>query len=303
MSAYKKQPTQLHVENDSTLLEFLLQKMGGMTRTSIKQILSQRRVHVNRAIQTRHDFALQAGDHITIDSGKGNSQLIHPRLRIVYEDDYLLVVEKLPGLATVTAIPGSRETTVFSLLKAYVRRQNKRNSVFVVHRLDRETSGLLVFAKSQELQTYMREWWNDLVKQRTYVAVVEGEIEKKEDTIISYLTKDNYTKMVYSSPTEDGGKKAITHYKVLKTNIKEDRTPETLSLVELHLETGRTNQIRVHMASIGHPVLGDRKYGHGEQYSPTDRLCLHAQTLEFIHPVGEQRICFTTALPKEFRIV
>ena len=212
---------------------------------------------------------------------------------VLYEDDYLIVVEKECGLLTVAAHPGATETTAFSILLDYVRRENRRNGIFVVHRLDRETSGLLVFSKKQDLQEYMRTYWRQIVTNRTYVAVANGIIEEDKNTIRSWLTEDPRSTMVYSSPTDNGGKLAITHYKVIRRSEEKN-----CSLVELHLETGRTNQIRVHLASIGHPVLSDRKYGLAE--APIDRLALHARILEFIHPVTEETLHFETPVPREF---
>lgn len=289
----RKQDTILKVSEPAQLMDFLIAKMGGMARSSVKQLLGQRRVKVGKAVQTRHDFALQPGDIVTVLSGRGNAELHHPKLRLVYEDDDLIVVDKRPGLLTVAATPGSSETTAYSILRAYVKRQHPRASIFVVHRLDRETSGLLVFARSQDLQQYMRTYWRELVTERTYIALAEGVLDKSEGKITTWLTEDKRHAMVYSSPVDDGGDIAITNYKVLRTN-------ENLSLVELHLETGRTNQIRVHLASLGHPVVGDRKYGHGNDFSPIDRLCLHAQVLAFIHPVTEQEVRFESPAPKEF---
>ena len=301
----RKQDTVLKVAEPAALMDFLIAKMGGMARASVKQLLGQRRVKVGNAIQTRHDFALKAGDVVTVLSGRGNIELKHPKLRLVYEDDDLIVVDKKPGLLTVAATPGSSETTVFSILRAYVKRQNARAGVYVVHRLDRETSGLLVFARSQELQQYMRTYWRQLVTDRTYIALAEGVLESREGKITTWLTEDKRNAMVYSSPVDDGGDIAITNYKVLKTS-----NPSSLpfregsglgfSLVELHLETGRTNQIRVHLASKGCPVVGDRKYGHGNEFSPIDRLCLHAKVLAFIHPVTEKTVRFESPVPKEF---
>ena len=299
----RKQDTSYRVEAPAELLPFLLTKMGGMTRTSVKQLLGQRRVKVNNAIQTRHDTPLRKGDLITIESGRGNAELRHPKLRIIYEDDALIVVEKKNGLLTVPYNPKSTETTALSILKDYVKKQSRQASVYVVHRLDRETSGVLVFAKSPELQEYMRTYWRQLVSKRTYVALVEGKLQKREGTITSWLTEDDRTAMVYSSPTNNGGQKAITHYQVVKeSTLQSDDTALTAeySLVELNLETGRTNQIRVHMASMGHPVVGDRKYGNGNESSPIDRLCLHARTLEFIHPMTEKKVRFEASTPKEF---
>jgi 23S rRNA pseudouridine1911/1915/1917 synthase len=298
-----KQDTILRVEQEGLLMDFLQAKMGGMAKASIKQLLSQRRVTVNNAIQTRHDTPIRRGDTVLIASGRGNVELRHPKLRVVYEDDALIVVEKKNGLLTVPVKADSKETTVFSILKEYVRKQSYRNTVHVVHRLDRETSGLLVFAKSPELQEYMRTYWRQLVTKRTYVALVEGKLEKTEGKITSWLTEDSRTALVSSSPVDNGGQLAITNYKVLKESAlqtDESDLKAEYSLVELNLETGRTNQIRVHMASIGHPVVGDRKYGNGNESSPIDRLCLHARVLEFIHPMTEKKVRFEVPTPKEF---
>lgn len=302
----RKQDTVLKVAEAAPLMDFLIAKMGGMTKSSVKQLLGQRRVKVGNAVQTRHDFALKAGDVVTVSSGRGNSQLTHPKLKIVYEDDDLIVVNKQPGLLTVAATPGSSETTAFSILRAYVKKQNARAGIYVVHRLDRETSGLLVFARSEELQHYMREYWRELVTERTYIALAEGVLEPREGQIRSWFTEDKRNAVVYSSPVDDGGDLAITNYKVLKTSnfqTAEGSNLKRYSLVELHLETGRTNQIRVHLASKGCPVVGDRKYGHGNEYSPIDRLCLHAKVLAFIHPATEKTVRFESPVPKEFNRV
>lgn len=302
----RKQDTVLKVAEAAPLMDFLIAKMGGMAKSSVKQLLGQRRVKVGNAVQTRHDFALKAGDVVTVSSGRGNSQLTHPKLKIVYEDDDLIVVNKQPGLLTVAATPGSSETTAFSILRAYVKKQNARAGIYVVHRLDRETSGLLVFARSEELQHYMREYWRELVTERTYIALAEGVLEPREGQIRSWFSEDKRNAVVYSSPVDDGGDLAITNYKVLKTSnfqTAEGSNPKCYSLVELHLETGRTNQIRVHLASKGCPVVGDRKYGHGNESSPIDRLCLHAKVLAFIHPVTEKTVRFESPVPKEFNRV
>ena len=296
----RKQDTSFRVEAATELMPFLLSKLGGMTRTSVKQLLSQRRVTVNAGIQTRHDTPLKPGDIVQVLQGRGNVELRHPKLRVIYEDDALIVVEKKNGLLTVPYNPKSSEMTAYSILKDYVKKESKRNTVHVVHRLDRETSGVLVFAKSPELQEYMRTYWRQLVTKRTYVALVEGHLDRKEGTITTWLTEDPHTGMVYSSPKDDGGQKAVTHYKVIKecvSGVEDQELP--ISLLELNLETGRTNQIRVHAQSIGHPVIGDRKYGHGNEYSPVDRLCLHAKVLEFIHPMTEKKVRFEAATPKE----
>lgn len=311
----RKNNTILRATAATTLLALMQAKLGGMSVTSIKQLLRARRVQVNGAITTRGDQALNAGDEVTILSQAGTTTLHHPKLSLVYEDDYLLVVNKKQGLLTVPTNPDSAETTALSILKAYVRRQHPRNNVYVVHRLDRETSGLLVFAKTPQLQEYMRTYWRQLVTKRTYIALAEGIFAEPQGTITTWLTEDKRNAMVYSSPVDDGGQKAVTHYEVLGTRCIEPAKGSgnipaaamadgkiCLSLVALNLETGRTNQIRVHLASIGHPVVSDRKYGHGNTFAPVDRLCLHARILEFIHPATEQVVHFETPVPKEFKV-
>ncbi|MCR4664839.1 MAG: RluA family pseudouridine synthase [Paludibacteraceae bacterium] len=306
----KNKSTEYTVREACDLLSYLVSVIG-TTRTNAKRWLQHRLVSVNGVVVSQFDTALKTGDKIDVRSGQGAVELRHPKLRLVYEDEHLIVVEKRNGLLSVPSTAGSSETTAYSILRAYVKKQNQRNGVFVVHRLDRETSGLLVFAKTVELQHYMREYWREIVTRRTYVAVAEGRWEKKQGQIRSWFTEDKRNAMVYSSPVDDGGDLAITNYEVLKETAAVSSAFAAkggLSLVELHLETGRTNQIRVHLASAGHPVAGDRKYGHGNdpvlaqalQQKKNDRLCLHARVLEFIHPVTEQKLHFETPVPKSF---
>ena len=305
----KSKVAEYTVREANDLLSYLTGVIG-TTRTNAKRWLQHRLVSVNGVVVSQFDAALKQGDKVSVRSGQGAAELHHPKLRMVYEDDSLIVVEKKNGLLSVPSAAGSSETTAYSILRAYVKKQSSRAGVFVVHRLDRETSGLLVFAKSAELQHYMRDYWRQIVTERTYVAVAEGVFEKKEGQIRSWFTEDKRNAMVYSSPVDDGGDLAVTNYKVLKENASALSFGGRggLSLVELHLETGRTNQIRVHLASVGHPVAGDRKYGHGNetamskalQERKADRLCLHARVLEFIHPVTEQRLHFETGIPKTF---
>lgn len=296
----KQKETLLRVKEECELMPFLISKMGGMRRNSVKLLLSHRQVQVNGRIETQYNRVLCAGDEVRILNGAAKKELVHPKLRVVYEDDYLIVVEKKVGLLTVPTFAGSTETTCYSVLRHYVRQSDPRASVFVVHRLDRETSGLLVFAKSAELQEYMRTYWRQLVTKRTYVALAEGIIEPQEGKITTWLTEDKRTTRVYSSDTDNGGKIAITNYKVVKTGgEKQMEDGQGYSLVELNLETGRTNQIRVHLAEMGHPVVGDRKYGSG-QMPVIDRLALHARILEFVHPATEHIVHFETPVPREF---
>lgn len=293
----KQKETRLKVHESIGLMDFLMRKMGGMTRTSVKLMLSHRRVNVQHGkaaahVETKFDYELQEGDEVIITSGRGKEELTHPKLKVVYEDEDIMVVEKKVGLLTVATRPESTEMTCFSILRNYVRKADPRAGIYVVHRLDRETSGLLVFAKNADCQNYMRDHWRQIVTKRTYVSLVENPFDKDHDTIRTWLTENPKSTKVYSSPVDNGGKMAITHYKVVKQN-------EQHALLELHLETGRTNQIRVHMQSIGHPVVGDRKYGSGKQ-PVIDRLALHARILEFIHPRTGEKMHFETPVPRDF---
>ncbi|MDD3405350.1 MAG: RluA family pseudouridine synthase [Sphingobacteriia bacterium] len=289
----KSQGTSLRVAESTDLMAFLLAKMGGMSRTSIKSLLVHGRVSINGKQETRYNTVLNKGDEVCITTrAVAIKSLVHKALRMIYEDNDVVVVEKREGLLTVATSPNSEEETAYSILKEYVRRENPTGGIFIVHRLDRETSGLLLFAKNRDAQHFLRDNWHQIVRERTYVAVVEGTLKKPSDTIVTWLTENPKSKRVYSSFTDNGGKKSITHYKKIGGNIQ-------FSLLELHLETGRTNQIRVQMAAIGIPVVGDRKYGNGLSHE-IDRLALHARVLAFEHPVTGQTLRFETPIPKEF---
>lgn len=285
-----KQDTLLIVKQDSELLPYLLQELGS-TRTSIKSLLGHRLVSVNGTIQTRHDTPLRVKDRITISHNHGNQELRHPKVRVLFEDTNFLIVEKRNGILTMPVNLKSKETTVFSILKHYVKKQDVHNGIYCVHRLERETSGLLVWAKTQELQQYMREYWDQLIKLRGYIVLVEGNVKEEEGIIRTWVSEDKETGMPISSPTNNGGKPAVTKYKVIRKN-------EQYSLLEVKMEG--LFQIRAHMASIGHPIVGDHKFGHIQDDSPIDRLCLHANRLDFINPVTEKTVRYESNIPKEF---
>lgn len=286
----KTKSTLLKVVEETDLMTFLLSKMGGMKRNSVKSMLSHRQVLVNGTITTQFNLGLKQGDKVEVVSSRGNIELKHPKLRIIFEDKDLIVIEKKEGLLTVIT-NREDETTAFSILKSYVRKSSPANRIYVVHRLDRDTSGILMVAKSREIQLKLQENWHRVVTNRVYVAVVEGKIEKKQDTIVSWLSENEKSLKVHSMRHDDGGQKAVTHYKCLKYN-------EHYSLLELHLDTGRKNQIRAHMESIGHSIVGDEKYG--SKTNPLGRMALHARILEFIHPVTLEKVRFETAIPPAF---
>ena len=206
----------------------------------------------------------------------------------MYEDRWLVVVDKAAGVLSVSLSP--RSVSVKSMLDDYFERSHQRCRAHVVHRLDRDTSGLMVYAKSREVQQRFEADWKGLVYDRRYVALVEGSMPQQEGTIKSWLTIGKV--FVKSSPVDNGGKLAVTHYRVL-----EER--QGTSLVEARLDTGRKHQIRVHFASVGCPVVGDRKYNENENENRAQRLMLHAYRLCFVHPVTAKRLEFESSKVRE----
>ncbi len=282
--------TKFTVKHDAALLAYMIEVMPEKSRTTLKSYLSHRQILVNGKLYTAFDTPVRRNDEIQILDVGVETQNPNNRLRIIFEDEHIIIIEKKNGLLSMSTGKAG-EQTAYTILNEHVRRRKKDARVFIVHRLDRDTSGLILFAKSEDVQQTLQTNWNDNVIERKYVAVVEGELPKKEDTIISWLTENPKSLKMISSPKDNGGKKAITHYKLLKSNGK-------YSLVELELETGRKNQIRVQMASIGCPVAGDKKYG--AVTNPLGRVCLHAQTLAFRHPVTGERLRFDTGIPQTF---
>ena len=277
------------VHEDDTLLNYLLNNLKE-SRSKIKATLQGRGIKVNGKVVTQFDFPLTKGTKIDVSKTKRNNDKLKSRyVKIVYEDQYLVVIEKNIGILSMAA--GHRSLNVKAVLDDYFKKTRQRCTAHVVHRLDRDTSGLMIYAKDIDTEQILEHNWHDIVYDRRYVAVVSGEMEESEGTIANWL-KDNKAYVTYSSPVDNGGKYAVTHFYVL------DRTTEH-SLVEYKLETGRKNQIRVHSADMGHPVCGDVKYGNGDD--PLHRLCLHAYVLCFTHPITGERMEFDTPVPAQFR--
>ncbi|WP_297234121.1 RluA family pseudouridine synthase [Prevotella sp.] len=277
------------VMQDDTLLNFLLNNVKE-SRSKIKATLQGRGIKVNGKTVTQFDFPVTKGTKIDVSKTKRNNDKLKSRyVKIVYEDQYLVVIEKNIGILSMAA--GHKSLNVKAVLDDYFKKSRQRCTAHVVHRLDRDTSGLMIYAKDMETEQILEHNWHDIVFDRRYVAVLSGEMEEDEGTIENWL-KDNKAYVTYSSPVDNGGKYAITHFRTL------DRTTEH-SLVEFKLETGRKNQIRVHSADMNHPVCGDVKYGNGDD--PIHRLCLHAYMLCFYHPVTHQPMEFQTMIPAQFR--
>lgn len=279
-----------NVSEPAELMDFLMQKMAGISRNKVKTLLASRVILVDNAIVTQYNFELKPGMKVQMTRAKNNREFRNPMLKLVYEDAYIIVVEKKEGLLSVST-ERQKERTAQHILNEYVKRSHRFNRVFVVHRLDRETSGLMMYAKDEKTQNTLRDNWHDIVTDRRYVSIVSGEMEKDYGTIESWLTDRKL--YVSSSPVDDGeGKFAVTHYKTIKRS-------NGYSLVELELETGRKNQIRVHMSDMGHPVIGDERYG--SDCNPLGRLALHAFKLCFYHPVTGELMEFETPYPTAFK--
>ena len=279
---------ELTVREETTLLEFLIKAMS-LTRNRAKDILTGHGITVDRRNTTRFDEPLHPGQIVRVSKHKRSNQLLNKYVKIVYEDKDLVVIEKSEGILSMPAT--AKQYSAKQVLDEYFQKRHFKCTAHTVHRLDRETSGLMMYAKNLEIAKILEDNWHDIVFDRRYVAVVSGEMEREGGTIESWL-KDNKAYITYSSDTDRGGGEfSVTHYHTLQTSPR-------CSLVELKLETGRKNQIRVHMQDIGHPVLGDKKYGDGND--PIGRLCLHAYRLDFYHPRTGEVMNFETPFPRDF---
>ena len=277
------------VKEDNELMKFLIESLPKKNRNNIKSLLKNKQVLVDGVAISQFNHPLVPGQEIMITESRFSDKDMKG-IKVVYEDEYLIAVEKASGVLSI-ATNKEREKTAYNIVKNYVKSRNPLEKLFIVHRLDRETSGVMIFAKTEEIQQILQTNWQDMVLERSYVAVVEGKVEKNSDTIISYL-KENSAFVTFSSDKEiEGSKKAITHYTVLKRS-------KGFSLVEAKIETGRKNQIRVHMQSLGHSVVGDKKYG--ATTNPLGRLGLHAKSIIFKHPKTGKILSFQTPIPIKF---
>lgn len=282
--------TSFRVKEQTPLLEFIEHALDGVSRNRAKAILSGGGVRVDRKINKQFDLMLQAGQVVEISKKKPKGELQSKFVKVVYEDAHIIVIEKAIGILSMAS--SHHSFCVKRVLDDYFHRTHQKCTAHVVHRLDRDTSGLLVYAKTIEAEQILEHNWRTIVTDRRYLALVSGVLDQPKGSVESWL-KDNKAYFTYSSPVDNGGKYALTHYKVLKTDGKH-------SLVELKLETGRKNQIRVHMQDLGHPVCGDIKYGNGD--NPIGRLALHAYRLNFYHPITGEALRFETNVPRGFRL-
>ena len=271
------------------LLDYVGRNMPSASRTTLKSYLRHSQIAVNGVPVSQFDMELHDGDMVQVNTTREFQVFRNPRLKIVYEDEDIIVVNKGYGLLSM-GTDKVREGTVYSIIRDYVKNIDPRNKIFIVHRLDQQTSGLMMLARSMEAKERMQHNWNNMVLSRTYYCVVEGYVEEDTGTVRSYLA-ENSEHQVYSTEDQEKGRLAVTRFEVVGRG-------KGYSLLKVNLDTGRKNQIRVHMKDLGHPIAGDRRYG--ARTSPIRRLALHAGTLRFVHPVSKRDMNFSTPVPAAF---
>ncbi len=294
----------LKVHESAKLLEYLFKTLSDTKKTRIRQYLKFGAVLVNGTVSKRFDQCLLPGDEVRIISAHEKKAFLSPQfgIEVVYEDDSILVIVKPSGLLTIATEKVATQTAFYAA-NEYVRvkedaeiskkphpfiKPASGKRIFIIHRLDKEASGLIVFAKNAQVKQYLQEDWKNSKKK--YYAIVEGAPEKESGTLSSFLRENKFLK-VYSSKRKEDAKLSITHYRVLRASGE-------YSLLEVELGTGRKHQIRVHLSDLGHPIIGDERYG--SKVNPIGRLALHAYFLALTHPISGKRMVFQTPLPDIF---
>jgi len=278
------------IEEATELLPFLYETNQDKSRTKVKKMLKHGQVLVDSQRITQHDHPLAPGQHVDILTNNALNKFASLNgVSILHEDEALIIINKDAGVLSM----GSKDVNTldaYRQLTDYVKHDHPQNRIYIVHRLDRDTSGVMIYAKTEAAKNQLQNNWHDVVQTRMYTALVEGNVTDEQGTISSWLNETK-TLHVYSDPYDNGGKHAVTHYKKIAGS-------ENYSLLEVELETGRKNQIRVHMEDIGHPVVGDKKYGG--KTNPINRLALHATSLEFVHPITDELFSYTVRPPVSF---
>lgn len=269
---------------ESTLLNSISKFKKDLSKKTIKSYIKNKMVMVNDKVITNSSYPLKNGDKIEISYSK--KVIPEYDLDILYEDDYLIAINKPSGLLSISN-DKEKIITAYRMVSNYVKNNNRNKYIFVVHRLDQDTSGILMFCKNKDIRDKMQDNWNTIVKKRGYLAIVDGNITGSK-TIKTFLREDR-NQFVYSAKD---GKEAITHYSSIKNK-------NNYSLLQVFIDTGRRNQIRVHLSEMGYPIVGDKKYGC--KSNPIKRLCLHANRLEFIHPVSKKMISIKCDMPNEMK--
>ncbi len=274
------------------LIDFAFSILPDAKRSDIKKWLKFGHFAINGRVSTAFDSPVAPGAAVELNFTRPFVVFSHPRLKLVYEDDDIIVVDKGYGLLSVSTDSSKKSNvdTAYSILRDYVKAAHPSNKIFIVHRLDRDTSGLMIFAKSMEAKENLQHNWNNMVLERRYVALLDGEMQEQSGIIRTSLAETSQHE-VYSATDGNSGKTAITRYRVR-------RRGKGHTLAEFSLDTGRKNQIRVHARDLGHPISGDKKYGSGS--GPLHRLALHAETLRFAHPTTRRDMNFISPVPSQF---
>ena len=285
----QKSNTSLIVTENIELMKFLIAQLPQKNRNNIKSLLTHKQVFVDGEPLRQFNHPLAPGQEVEIRWNRIPEEKKYRGINIIYEDSDIVVIDKPTGILSI-ATDNQKSQTAYNMLSTHVKNQRSGNKIFVVHRLDRETSGLIMFAKSKNVQHILQSNWKNIISERTYIAIVEGVPEKPEGNITSYL-RESKALIVYSSQNPQDGHKAVTHYEVMKSG-------RDYSMLKVNLDSGKKNQIRVHMQDIGHPVIGDKKYG--SKINPIRRLGLHAWVLAFRHPVNNESLRFKIQIPEKF---
>lgn len=276
------------VRREAELLDYLITDLG-YSRNNAKALLSHHVISIGGAPVSQYNFKVYKGDNLIISKNPIKKAEVK-KPPIIYEDEYILAINKPYGMLSV-ASDKEKSYTAYKQVMDYVQARNKKERIFVVHRIDKETSGVLIFAKTEEVRAALQDNWNEIVTKRGYYAVVEGKMKKEQDHIINYLRMNALNLMYTTSSKDKKAQRCITDYKVIKVNDK-------YSLLDVNISTGRKNQIRVTLGSLGNFVLGDDKYGEPE--NPIGRLCLHAYELSFTNPLNQKTYDLKTKMPDEF---
>jgi len=285
----KDSQTKFTVGENAELMKFLIVSMPHKNRNNIKSMLANKQVFVDGKAIKQFNHPLLPGQEVEVRWNRIPEEKKYRGITIVFEDNDLIIIDKHAKMLSI-ATDNKLEETAYNMLSKHVKSQGNDSKIFVVHRLDKDTSGLMMFAKSEQVKQELQKNWSELVTERTYIAIVEGSPEKTEGTITSYL-RESKALIVHSSQNPKDGTKAITNYQVMRVN-------KDFSMLKVSLETGKKNQVRVHMQDIGHPVIGDKKYG--SRINPIGRLGLHAWVLAFKHPVNHELMRFETSIPRKF---
>jgi 23S rRNA pseudouridine1911/1915/1917 synthase len=275
------------VKEQGELLAFLLSVLPANARRNAKSILKYRAVLVDGRVVTQFNYKLRQGQRVTVLPAMQQGSILEG---ILYEDNEIIVFNKPEGLLSI-ATERENTRTAYHMLNEHVKQINAHNRIFIVHRLDRDTSGVLLAAKDEKTKHLLQDNWADIVKARGYRAIVEGKLKQQEGTLRSWLC-ETQAHLVYESSNPGKGLEAITDYQVI-------RESEAYSLLDIRLHTGRKNQIRVQLSALGHPVAGDKKYGAAT--NPLRRLGLHAHLLELEHPVTGELLSFSAKTPSSFK--